>query len=38
MNGPDPNNPHPMEGHPRVGFLKPLVDHPLIEIGEFTVG
>jgi virginiamycin A acetyltransferase len=36
MNGPDQNNPHPMEGHPRVGFLKPLVDHPLIEIGEFT--
>jgi virginiamycin A acetyltransferase len=36
MHGPDPRTPHPMEGHPRVGFLKPLVDHPLIEIGDFT--
>ena len=36
MFGPDPQNPHPMEGHPRVGFLKPLVDNPHIEIGDYT--
>jgi virginiamycin A acetyltransferase len=36
MHGPDPNNPHPMPGFPRVGFLKPLVDRPNIEIGEYT--
>ncbi|MGY6708433.1 MAG: CatB-related O-acetyltransferase [Rhizobiaceae bacterium] len=36
MHGPDPQNPHPMEGHPRVGFLKPLVDDPHIEIGDYT--
>jgi virginiamycin A acetyltransferase len=36
MQGPNPNIAHPLEGHPRVGFLKPLVDHPLIEIGDFT--
>lgn len=34
--GPDPLNPFPMAGHNRVGFLKPLVDDPMIEIGEFT--
>lgn len=36
MHGPDPLNPHPMEGHPRVGFLKPLVSDPLIQIGDYT--
>ena len=36
MNGPDPLNPHPMAGQPRVGFLKALVDHPQIEIGDYT--
>lgn len=36
MHGPDPQNPHPMEGYPRVGFLKPLVDDPHIEIGDYT--
>lgn len=36
MHGPDPNDPYPMEGHPRVGFLRPLVDDPLIEIGDYT--
>ncbi|MEF2552368.1 CatB-related O-acetyltransferase [Aurantimonas sp. A2-1-M11] len=36
MHGPDPHDPHPMAGQPRVGFLKPLVDHPQIEIGDYT--
>ncbi len=36
MHGPDPTDPHPLAGHPRVGFLKPLVDHPQIEIGDYT--
>ena len=30
MHGPDPTDPHPLAGHPRVGFLKPLVDHPRV--------
>ena len=34
--GPDPDDPHPLEGQPRVGYLKPLVNVPNIEIGEFT--
>lgn len=33
---PDPMNPYPMPGFPQVGFLKPLVDRPNIEIGEYT--
>lgn len=36
MHGPDPNNPHPLPAHPRVGFLKPLVDRPNIEVGDYT--
>jgi virginiamycin A acetyltransferase len=36
MTGPDPNDPHPMPGAPRVGFLKPLVTAANIEIGEYT--
>lgn len=36
MHGPDPLDPHPMDGQPRVGFLKPLVDDPHIEIGDYT--
>ena len=36
MQGPNPLAPHPIAAHPRVGFLKPLVDHPQIEIGEYT--
>ena len=36
MNGPDPREPYPMPGFPRVGFLKPLVDRPNIEIGDYT--
>lgn len=36
MNGPDPSERSPMQGFPRVGFLKPLVDQPNIEVGEYT--
>lgn len=34
--GPDPNTPHPMDGFPQIGFLKPLIDRPNVEIGEYT--
>ena len=34
--GPNPDNPYPMPGVSQVGFLKPLVDYPMIEIGEYT--
>ena len=34
--GPDPNEIHPMDGYPQVGFLKPLIDRPNVEIGEYT--
>lgn len=34
--GPRPEIKHPMPMHPRVGFLRPLVDRPNIEIGEYT--
>jgi virginiamycin A acetyltransferase len=34
--GPDPKTPHPMAGFPQVGFLKPLIKNPLIEVGEYT--
>lgn len=36
MPGPDPADPHPMAGHPRVCFLRAVVDRPNIEIGAFT--
>lgn len=37
MTGPDPETRHPMEAHPRVGFLRPLVaGHEGIEVGEYT--
>lgn len=36
MPGPDPLTPHPVPAHPRVGFLKPLVRAPNIEIGDFS--
>src|SRR5262245_65685898 len=32
MQGPNPAIKHPIPMHPRVGFLKPLVDAPNIEI------
>ncbi|NUS19547.1 MAG: chloramphenicol acetyltransferase, partial [Mesorhizobium sp.] len=36
MIGPNPNIKHPIAMHPRVGFLKGLVNAPNIEIGDFT--
>jgi virginiamycin A acetyltransferase len=36
MQGPNPSVKHPMPLHPRVGFLKPLVSAPNIEIGDYT--
>ena len=34
--GPDPLNPHPMPGHPRVGFLKAFVTRPNIVVGDYS--
>ncbi len=34
--GPRPEIKHPIPMHPRVGFLKPLINLPNIEIGDFT--
>ena len=34
--GPNPAHPHPMDGFPQVGFLKPLIEKPNVEIGEYT--
>ena len=36
MNGPNPNNPSPMEGFPRVGFLKNYITSINIEVGDYT--
>lgn len=36
MHGPNPEIKHPIPMHHRVGFLKPLVEAPNIEIGDFT--
>ncbi len=36
MTGPNPHLKHPIPMHPRVGFLKALVDAANIEIGDFT--
>ena len=36
MSGPKPGIKHPIPMHPRVGFLKALVDRPNIEIGDYT--
>lgn len=36
MAPPDPRTLHPVAGQPRVVLLKPLVDSPLVEIGDFT--
>ena len=36
MNGPNPSIKHPVALHPRIGFLKALVDRPNIEIGDYT--
>jgi len=34
--GPDPRNPHPMEGFPQVCFIRNTVKNPNIVIGEYT--
>ena len=36
MDGPNPDLKHPIPMHPRVGFLKSLVDAENIEIGDYT--
>ncbi|MGE5514669.1 MAG: CatB-related O-acetyltransferase [Bacteroidota bacterium] len=36
MLGPDPNDPHPMAGFPRVGFLKNFITRPNIQVGDYT--
>lgn len=36
MHGPDPMTRHPIPGHPRVAYLKPLVTAANIEVGEYT--
>lgn len=36
MHGPSPEEKHPLAGFPQVGFLKPLIRNPLIEVGDFT--
>ncbi len=35
-NGPDPANPHPMEGFPQVCFIRNTVKNPNIVIGDYT--
>ncbi|KAE9623380.1 chloramphenicol acetyltransferase [Aeromonas veronii] len=36
MHGPDPANPHPMNGFPQVCFIKNTVKGPNIEVGDYT--
>ena len=36
MNGPNPNNPSPMDGFPQVGYLKNFIKSPNIEVGDYT--
>lgn len=36
MNGPDPDNRHPMAGFPQVCFIKNIVANPNINIGDYT--
>ncbi|QEI06467.1 Vat family streptogramin A O-acetyltransferase [Pigmentiphaga aceris] len=36
MNGPNPSNPHPMEGFPQVCFIKNTVRNPNIVVGDYT--
>ncbi len=35
-NGPDPLHPHPMQGFEQVTYLKNVVDHPQIDVGDYT--
>ncbi len=34
--GPDPFAPYPVPDHPRIGFLKPMITHSLIEVGDYS--
>lgn len=36
MNGPDPSNPHPMNGFPQVCFIKNTVRSPNIVVGDYS--
>lgn len=36
MTAPDPASAHPVAAFPRIGFLKPIVRSPLIEVGDFS--
>lgn len=36
QHGPSPDARHPLPGSPRVGFLKPFITRPNIEVGEYT--
>lgn len=36
MNGPDPRNPHPMEGFPQLVFLNAVCRNPNIIVGDYT--
>ena len=36
MHGPDPANPHPMEGFPQVCFIKNTIKGPNIEVGDYS--
>lgn len=36
MNGPSPDNKHPMTGYPQVCFIKNTVENPNIIIGDYT--
>ncbi|MFQ2058073.1 Vat family streptogramin A O-acetyltransferase [Aeromonas veronii] len=36
MHGPDPANPHPMDGFPQVCFIKNTIKGPNIEVGDYT--
>ncbi|MEM8771736.1 MAG: CatB-related O-acetyltransferase [Pseudomonadota bacterium] len=34
--GPDPKTDYPLAATKQVAFLKPLIDHPMVEIGDYT--
>ncbi|MEZ5893147.1 MAG: hypothetical protein R3C58_08395 [Parvularculaceae bacterium] len=34
--GPSPDLIHPMTGVTQVAFLKPLIDHPMVDVGDYT--
>lgn len=36
MNGPDPDNKHPMDGFPQICFIKNTIKNPNIIVGDFT--